>query len=107
MVERQNLGRRRFRRRVGELLAVGKDVGKLDVRVEVAEQNLRRRRPFEGKGRMEEQKNGAISAMRMRLIMQNAKMRSRRPNRSSRRRFGAPGPSERCIITESVQRPNL
>ena len=57
MVERQNLGRRGFRRRVGELLAVGKDALELDIRVEVAEQNLRWRRPLERKGRLDEQKN--------------------------------------------------
>ncbi len=57
VVERQNLGRRGFRRRVGELLAVGKDALELDVRVEVAKQNLRRLRPLERKRRLGEQKN--------------------------------------------------
>jgi hypothetical protein len=42
MVDRQNLARRGFRRRVGEFLAVGKDPLALDIRVEVLEQDLRR-----------------------------------------------------------------
>ena len=54
VVERQNLARRGFRCRVGELLAVGKNALKLDVRVEVAEQDLRRGWPLERKRRMDE-----------------------------------------------------
>ena len=42
MVQLQNVGRRRFWRRVGEFLAVGKDPLELNIRVEVLEQNLRR-----------------------------------------------------------------
>ena len=57
MIERQNFGRRGFRRRVSEFLAVGKDALEFDIRVEVAKQNLRWRRPLERKGRMDEQKN--------------------------------------------------
>ena len=57
MIERQNLGRRRLWRRVGELLAVGENVLKLDVRVEVAEQDLRRRGPLERKRRMRDEEN--------------------------------------------------
>ena len=57
VVERQNLGRRGFRRRVGEILAVGKDGLKLNVRVKVAKEHLRRSRQLERKRRVEEQKN--------------------------------------------------
>ncbi len=54
-VERQDVVGRRFRRRVGEFLAVGKDALKLDLGVEIAEQRLRRERPFERKRGMDEQ----------------------------------------------------
>ena len=46
-IERENFVGRRFRRRVSELFAVGKDALKLDVGVEVAELDLRRRGPLE------------------------------------------------------------
>ena len=55
VIERHNLGRRRLWRRVGELLAVGENVLELDVRIEVAEQGLRRRRPLVCKRRMRDQ----------------------------------------------------
>src|SRR5208337_5288191 len=52
----QNLGRRRLWRRVGELLAVGENVLKLDVRVEVLEQDPRRGGPLERPRRMRDEK---------------------------------------------------
>jgi hypothetical protein len=57
VVERQNLGRRGFRRGVGEILAIGKDGLKLNVRVKVAKEHLWRSRQLECKRRVEEQKN--------------------------------------------------
>ena len=42
MIERQDVGGRRSRRRIGEFLAVGKNTPKLDVRIEVRERLLRR-----------------------------------------------------------------
>jgi hypothetical protein len=59
MIERQNLRRRRFRRCVGEFLAVGKDLPKLDIGVKVAEQGVRRRRLLEGQRRLDEEENEA------------------------------------------------
>ena len=57
MIERENFVRRRFRRRIGEFLAVGKNAVELDVVVEVAEQDLRRRGPLERKRRMGDEKD--------------------------------------------------
>ena len=56
MVERQNVRRRRFWRRVGEFLAVGKDALELDIRVKVVEQDLRRDGLFERERRMRDEK---------------------------------------------------
>ena len=71
---------------------------KLDVRVAFAEQDLRRGRPLET----------------MRRINERQKRRDERHadagTRPSLHAAGGsvlPGPSERCIMTEFVQRPNL
>src|SRR3984957_16130517 len=101
MIEGQNLVRRGFRRRVGELLAVGKDALKLDVRVEVAEQNLRRGRPLERKRRLDEQKKRRESQAdgydwpHVKCEVSTARTHAGE-SRLRRRRFGRAGP-ERAL----------
>ena len=115
VIERQNLGRRGFGCRVGERLAVGKDPSKLDVRVEVAEQNLRRGRPLERQRRIGEQEKRRDNRHAEGHDAPRAKRQIwiAHPHAGRRRTVHAvggsvaPGPSERCIMIESVQRPNL
>ena len=56
-IERQDVIRRRFRRRIGEFLAIGKNPAELDVGVEVAEQDLRRSGPLERQRRVDEEED--------------------------------------------------
>jgi hypothetical protein len=47
VIEREDIGRRRFRRRVCEYFAVGRDAAEFGVSIEIAEQDLRRSRQLE------------------------------------------------------------
>ena len=77
---------------------------KLDVCIEVLEQDLRRDKPLARKRRIGDQKK-----------RRNEREADSPVHAASTTTYGphaaggsvAPGPSERCIITESVQRPNL
>ena len=110
MIERQYLRGRGFRRRVGEILAVGKDALKLNVRVKVAKQKLRRSRPLERKRRLDEQKNRRDKRHADVFLHAAPQMRGLDWTAPAVHAVGGsvePGPSERCIMIESVQRPNL
>ena len=56
-IEREDVIRPPFRRRIGEFLAVGKNPAELDVGVEVAEQDLRRSGPLERQRRVDEEED--------------------------------------------------
>src|ERR1700685_2028065 len=108
MIERQNLGWRGFRRRVGELLAVGKDAAQFDVRVKVAKQNLRRLRPLKRKRGMNGQKNPCERKAHGYHMARVSTARTHAEGAAYAVGGSVPpGPSERSIMIESVQRPNL